>query len=180
MVEKIATAPAMPRMPPTITRRALRVIMEESYMHSLTSQEKKNILSAVLAAIDAQIENLEQKLADNARALRSEVKEYVRQMTSKRLDRQDGFANVSVVFRKPSDPKQIIVRLESDEADEDSGKGKMEKMVAWCISVAKSDLSFLKRTSEAIKKNGAVPEDDRKRLKEILENNSYWRFIELT
>lgn len=128
-------------------------------------------------SIKAKIAFLESKLAHDAKDLREGLQSFLVVMPSSRKDELSGSG---VVFKDPSNPTKIVVRLENGETDSPTAQPKIDRITASCIEVAKSDLEFLRGILLSLKQSKSVPADQFPKLRDILEHNSYWRFIEPT
>ena len=151
---------------------AAQVLAEERV---LTKKETDQLSSAV----QAKIVQLNKKLAKNASPLKKEMKNYLEKMTDRQLDGKDGLSNVGMIFSKDS-PKKINIRLKSGEGNTKKGAEKIAKITVACVTTAKEDLIFLKKALKTMKNKSEFSEEDRSRLIEILDKNSYFRFLEIT
>ncbi|MFH1785759.1 MAG: hypothetical protein ABH842_04995 [Candidatus Micrarchaeota archaeon] len=127
--------------------------------------------------IKSKIAFLEAELADDGKNLRSGLQNFLAVMASSRKDELTGSG---VDFRDPSDPKKVAVSLVSGETDSPEAQPKIDQIIASCIEVAKSDVEFLREVLISTRDKGSVTHEQFPKLKDILENNSYWRFIEPT
>jgi len=152
-------------------RRAAQILMEGN-TSALTKEETDQISEAT----QLKISQLSKKLVKKASPLKKEIKDHLEKMTSIELDGKDGFSKVGIIFDGKDGSEKI--KLESGEADTKKGTEKIEKITSACVAVVKEDLSFLKK---ALKNIGTskLSEEDRHRLIEIFEKNSYFRFLEI-
>lgn len=120
--------------------------------------------------ISAKAEALERDLADDAKALKEGVTSFVVTMAG---GRQDELSGAGVRFKSPS--SEII--LKSGEADDPASKVKIDAILDGCLTAARDDLALLKR-AQKMKDPSSLSPDDLARLKDILEKNTYWRFLE--
>lgn len=140
--------------------------------HGGTSITQMRELSA---SIRSKIAYLESKLAHDAKTLRQDVQSFLVAMASSRKDELSGSG---INFKDPTDPAKIAVRLESGETDSSEAQPKIDLIIAGCIEVANTDLAFLRTVS--LKQGRTISADQLSKLRDILENNTYWRFIEPT
>lgn len=127
-------------------------------------------------SIKAKITFLESKLANDAKDLREDLQSFLVVIAS---SRQDELRGSGVVFKDPSDPTQFV-HLENGETDSPAAQPKIDRIIASCIDVANSDLEFLRTVLTSLKQSKSIPADRFSKLRDILENNSYWRFVEPT
>ncbi|MFH1520527.1 MAG: hypothetical protein ABID61_02700 [Candidatus Micrarchaeota archaeon] len=133
-------------------------------------------LRELSTSIRSKIASLESELEHDAKDLRSGLHSFLVAMASSRKDELRGSG---VVFRDPSDPK-ITVSLVSGETDSSTAQTKIDTIIASCIEVARADIEFLQVVLVSIEQSRSVPPDQLPKLKDILEKNSYWRFVEPT
>jgi hypothetical protein len=125
------------------------------------------------AAISSKIDYLEQNLAGNASGLVRAVESFVRAIAG---DREDVISGTGIVFRNGSSEE---IRLKNGEAAKESAKEKIERIIEGSAKAAQDDLIFLKQALETIRESGVLPENDLIKLREVIENNTYWRFIDV-
>ncbi len=124
-------------------------------------------------SVSLKAESLESDLANDGKALKEGVVSYLVTMAG---GRQDELSGAGVRFKGPS--SEVV--LKSGEADDPGSKGKIDAIVEGCMAAAKDDLEFLRRTLKSLKDPQPLPGKDAARLKDILEKNTYWRFLEAT
>ena len=122
------------------------------------------------------IDSLEKDLGNNACNLRKAVDSFVRTIAGTRKDELSG---TGVELRNTSNSKEVLVHLENGEAAKEEANGKIERIIRECINTASEDVLFLKDISEKLQQNSALSQEEVSRLKGIIKENSYWRFIDV-
>ena len=165
---KVIKFPKRQRIP---SFESVSVLLSTIGSRTLDQQEAKQLCEAISAKIDY----LETDLEKDAAVLRRGVESYVHTMAG---GRQDELSGSGVHFRNMSSKSEVI--LESGEADRAEAKGKIDAIVEGCVAAARDDMKFLKSALKNIKEDRTLNDADLSKLKDILQGNTYWRFLEAT
>jgi len=145
---------------------SLRVLLSE--IESRTPTKEENLL--LIEEVSAKIRKLDSDLDGNGKELRRHVTSYVQTIAGSRDDELSG---MGLVF---DDGKTNVV---FEAGDADNAKEKISTVIEACLAAAQKDRSFLKEILSELEAN-SLPEEKVPKLREILGNNTYWRFLEET
>lgn len=160
------------KFPPFVRSKAQVLLSELEH-----GGQSRTMLRELAVQIRAKVSFLETQLADDAKNLRAGLQSFLKTMASSRKDELSGSG---VDFRDPSDPTRVAVRLVNGETDTPAAQSKIDDIIDSCVEVANSDVEFMRGILVSIRDKGSIPKDQFTQLKAILENNSYWRFVEPT
>lgn len=134
-----------------------------------SSEDRK----VVAMEVSRMIKTLESELGDVGDGLRRHVESYLVIMAS---GVPDPLSPAGVKYHNPQGGAAIT--LGDGEAAKPEAKKKIDAIVSRCMAAAKSDLEFLNDALSILEAGGSLPEEKLKELREILGQNTYWRFFE--
>ena len=156
------------RLPTAKAFKSVGVLLSEMGSGSIAPDDRKLLLSKMRE----KVRTLKAELDGDGTALRSRVVSYLRTMAG---GREDELSGSGVDFRVPE--KKIEISLEPGEADKKSASRKIDRIVAECTALAAEDLEFLESASKKVR-TSSLDDSEIEQLRSVLENNTYWRFLE--
>ena len=143
----------------------------------LSSLGKRRLLRhemvELIRSIESKIDYVRRDLADGSAGLRRALKSFLMAIAG---DRKDALPITAIVYKGGSG---LEIRLSQSEASEEGAKEKIEQIIEGSIKSAEFDLVFLREVLEKLGNSEELDDFDLARLREIVENNTYWRFIDV-
>lgn len=156
------------RLPRSNSFKSVGVLLSAVQSGSISSDDKR----LLLAKIREKIKTLKQELDSDGKGLDARVRSYLLTIAG---GQEDELSGSGVDFRVPE--RKLEISLAAGEADKKSASKKIERIVAACGELAAQDLEFLEAASTKLK-TSELESADIERLKTVLEQNTYWRYLE--